>query len=68
MENKINLSENRNYDLSTLDLNEPRVLDTIGLNKTDWQRAGLKSLILSLIAIFVFFIPVAGNIPFGTIY
>lgn len=68
MENNINLSENKNYDLTTLDLNEPRVLDTIDLNKSDLQKSGMKSLVLSLIAIFVFFIPVAGNIPFGTIY
>ncbi|MGO1468475.1 MAG: YjiH family protein, partial [Tissierella sp.] len=65
---KINLSKNRDYDLNTLDLNEPHVLDSLELNKSDNTKFGLISLLLSLIAIFVFFVPINGNIPFGTLY
>ncbi len=60
---KIYLSENKNYDLETLDLNEPHVLDSIELSRTDRNKYGLISLILSIIAIFVFFIPINNNIP-----
>ena len=66
--NKINLSENRDYDLSKLDLNEPQVLDKIELNKKDNTKFGIISFILSIIAITVFFVPINGDIPFGTIY
>ncbi len=65
---KINLSKDRDYDLTTLDLNEPQVLDSIELDRSDKTKFGIMSLILSLIAIFVFFVPMNGNIPFGIIY
>lgn len=65
---KINLSKNKDYDLSMLDLNEPHVLDSIELDRADKTKFGIKSLILSLIAIFVFFVPIDGNIPFGILY
>lgn len=65
---KINLSENKNYDLSELDLNDPKVLDSIELNKSDWIKGFTKSFIITAIAIFVFFIPINGGIPFGFIY
>ncbi|MGJ0847893.1 YjiH family protein [Tissierella praeacuta] len=65
---KINLSENKDYDLSKLDLNDPKVLDSIELNKSDWIKGFIKSFIITAIAIFVFFIPINGGIPFGFIY
>lgn len=65
---KINLSNNRDYDLETLDLNEPHVLDSLELNKADNSKFGIISLVLSLIAIFVFFVPIDNNVPFGIIY
>ena len=65
---KINLSKNKNFDLVQLDLNDPKVLDTLELDKSDWTRAFIKAFIISAIAIFVFFVPVNGGIPFGIIY
>ncbi len=65
---KINLSKNRDYDLTTLDLNEPHVLDSIELDSADKTKFGIMSFILSIIAIFIFFVPVNGNIPFGILY
>ena len=65
---KINLSKNRSYDLDTLDLNEPHVLDSIELDGPDKTKFGIMSLILSIIAIFVFFVPIKNNVPFGIIY
>jgi nucleoside recognition membrane protein YjiH len=70
MENvsKINLSKEKNYDLNNLDLNDPKTLDTLELDKSDWMKAFVKFLIVTTIAIFVFFVPVNGSVPFGTIY
>lgn len=70
MENvsKINLSKEKNYDLNNLDLNDPKTLDTLELEKSDWMKAFVKFLIVTTIAIFVFFVPVNGSVPFGTIY
>ncbi|MBF8983864.1 YjiH family protein [Lutibacter sp. B2] len=66
---KINLSKNREYDLNQLDLNDPRVLDYIELDKKDWIIGFIKALIISAIAIFVFFVPLGnGKILFGVIY
>lgn len=65
---KINLSKNEDYDLTKLDLNDPKVLDTIVLNKLDWTKAFIKAFIISALAIFVFFVPINGGIPFGYIY
>lgn len=65
---KINLSKNRDYDLTTLDLNEPQVLDTLELDAADKTKFGITSLVLSLIAIFIFFVPINNNIPFGILY
>ncbi|WP_130807697.1 YjiH family protein [Senegalia massiliensis] len=65
---KINLSEELDYDINQLDLNDPRVLDSISLNKSDYTSSLIKFLIISSIAILVFFIPIDGSILFGTIY
>lgn len=65
---KINISENKDIDIQSLDLNDPKVLDSIELNKTDYRRGLIQFLLFTFIAIFVFFIPIKGVIPFGTIY
>lgn len=65
---KINLSKNKDFDFSTLDLNEPSVLDSLALDKPDWQKSFVKFLITSIIAIFVFFVPINGSVPFGILY
>ncbi|MBU5424922.1 YjiH family protein [Tissierella pigra] len=64
----INLSKNKDYDLSQLDLNDPKVLDSIELDRRDWTMGAIKAFIISAIAIFVFFVPINGGIPFGYIY
>lgn len=57
------------YDLSRVDLNDPKSLDYFELDKTDWGINVLKFAIISAIAIFVFFIPLSdGSILFGVIY
>lgn len=65
---RVNLSKNKNFDINQLDLNDPRVLDTIDLDRQDWIRSFIKAFIITALAIFVFFIPVKGGIPFGFIY
>lgn len=65
---KINISENKDIDISSLDLNDPQVLDSIELNKKDYTSGLIQFLIFTAIAIFVFFIPINGVIPFGIIY
>lgn len=65
---KINISDNKDIDLASLDLADPQVLDSIELNKKDQKSGLIKFLLFTAIAIFVFFIPVNGVIPFGIIY
>lgn len=65
---KVNLSKKKGYDLATLDLNEPQVLDSIELDKVDRFKSGMISLVLSVIAIFIFFVPINNNVPFGMLY
>lgn len=65
---KINLSESKEIDVGGLDLADPQVLDSIELNKKDKNSGLFKFLLFTAIAIFVFFIPVNGVIPFGIIY
>ena len=65
---KINISENKNIDIQSLDLNDPKVLDSIELNKNDYRKGLIQFLLFTFIAIFVFFIPIKGVIPFGIIY
>ena len=65
---KINLSEEKDYDLTKLDLNDPKVLDNIELNKGHMTKGFIIALITSILAIFVFFIPINNNILFGMIY
>ena len=62
------MSKNKDYDLSKLDLNDPKVLDSIDLDRADWIKGFIKAFIITAIAIFVFFVPVNGGIPFGFIY
>lgn len=65
---KINISDNKDIDVASLDLADPQVLDSIELNKEDTRSGLIKFLLFTAIAIFVFFIPVNGVIPFGIIY
>lgn len=64
----VNLSEQPDYDISQLDIADPKVLDQIALNRKDKTRGLIIALITSIIAIFVFFIPINGNILFGMMY
>ena len=54
------------------DLNNPSYLDTINLDKTSYSKGLTKSIIFTLLAIIIFFVPLTlnGNIdvPFGHIY
>jgi len=62
-------SRKKEYDISQLDLNDPKVLDSLSLDRSDWIKGFIQFLIITSIAIFVFFIPVStGKIPFGIIY
>lgn len=65
---KINLSESKDIHVEDLDLADPQVLDSIELNKSDTRRGLFQFLFFTAIAIFVFFVPVNGVIPFGIIY
>ncbi|MDO5717376.1 MAG: nucleoside recognition domain-containing protein [Tissierellia bacterium] len=57
------------YDLSKVDLDDPKSLDYFELDKTDWKINALKFAIISAIAIFVFFVPLGdGKIMFGILY
>lgn len=55
-----------------LDLNDLAVLDSFSLSKHDYTRGLIKSLVFSLIAIFIFFVPVTFNgktdMVFGILY
>ncbi|AFS79414.1 nucleoside recognition domain-containing protein [Gottschalkia acidurici 9a] len=69
----INLSERKDINLQDLDLSDPKILDSIELNKSDYRKGLITSIIFTAIAIFVFFVPVSfngkqGQIPFGIIY
>lgn len=60
-------------ELSQLDLSDPKVLDSIVLEKQEYAKGILMSLVFTAIAIFVFFVPItfngkSGQIPFGIIY
>lgn len=65
---KINISDDKSIDVGSLDLADPQVLDSIELSKKDNRSGLIKFLLFTAIAIFVFFIPVKGVIPFGIIY
>ena len=64
----INLSENKDINVEDLDLADPQVLDSIKLNERDTRKGLFQFLFFTAIAIFVFFVPVNGVIPFGIIY
>lgn len=55
-----------------LDLNDLAVLDSFELSKSDYSKGLMKSIIFSLIAIFIFFVPVTFNgktdMVFGIMY
>lgn len=56
------------HNLSELDLSDPKTLDGIALDSATMRNGFIIALITSLIAIFVFFIPINNNILFGMIY
>lgn len=64
-----NSLKSKKYDLSKVDLDDPKSLDYFELDKTDWTANVIKFAIISAIAIFVFFVPMSdGSILFGKIY
>lgn len=65
---KINISDDQTIDIASLDLSDPKVLDSIELSEKDNRKGLIQFLIFTAIAIFVFFAPVNGAIPFGIIY
>lgn len=65
---KINISKNKDIDVNSLDLNDPKVLDSIELDKSDYVKGFFQFLIFTTIALFTFFVPIKGNIPFGIVY
>lgn len=64
----INLSKNKDYNIDELDLNDHKVLDSIKLDNGDKTTSFIKFLLISALAIFIFFIPINGGVPFGFIY
>ena len=55
-------------DYEDLDLSDPKVLDSVELSNGDRTKAFFKFLIITALALFVFFVPVNGSVPFGIIY
>ncbi len=55
-------------DYENLDLSDPKVLDAVELSGAERSKALLKFLSITAIALFVFFVPVNGSVPFGIIY
>lgn len=62
----------KNTDMSKVDLNEPKVIDSITLTKEDNAKGLIKFIVFSAIALTVFFLPVtvngSSNVLFGVIY
>lgn len=62
----------KNTDMTKVDLNEPRVIDSITLAKEDNRKGLIKFIVYSAIALAVFFVPVniggSSNVLFGVIY
>lgn len=70
---KINLSERKDINIKELDLNDSKVLDSIELNKADYIKGLITSILFTTIAILIFFIPFTingkpGQVLFGVIY
>lgn len=55
-------------DYEGLDLSDPKVLDQVELSGAARTKAFFKFLIVTVVALFVFFVPVNGSVPFGIIY
>lgn len=59
-------------EIEKLDLNDPGVIDTFDLSSSDMKIGFVKFLLFTILAVFVFFVPVeiagSSNIVFGVIY
>lgn len=72
MENVINTTIKNDEDVSAENLNDNAVLDALVLDKKQFYSGVIKAIFFTLIAVFVFFVPITFNnqsdVPFGVVY